>query len=135
MLRELSIDGVLVSPLLPYFVATIPVFWLVDKLLQRFGCYRCLWHPVDVCAAKPPFIPHCRVSRSCLKRALSDRLRDQKAVLSSSQMLRGSIGLLSDPRGHGLSLLRFSSKIRRAQFYQWFSRSRRARGLFSCSRH
>jgi Thiamine pyrophosphate enzyme, C-terminal TPP binding domain len=27
MLRELSIDGVLVSPFLPYFVATIPVFW------------------------------------------------------------------------------------------------------------
>jgi hypothetical protein len=45
MLRELSIDGVLVSPLLPYGVASIPVFWLVDKLLQRFGCYRCFRHP------------------------------------------------------------------------------------------
>jgi protein AaeX len=48
MLRELSIDGVLVSPLLPYFVATIPVFWLVDKLLQRFGFYRLVWHPALV---------------------------------------------------------------------------------------
>jgi protein AaeX len=48
MLRELSIDGVLVSPLLPYCVATIPVFWLVDKLLQRFGGYRCFWHPALV---------------------------------------------------------------------------------------
>ncbi len=48
MLRELSIDGVLVSPLLPYCVATIPVFWLVDKLLQRFGCYRWFWHPALV---------------------------------------------------------------------------------------
>jgi hypothetical protein len=45
MLRELSIDGVLVSPLLPYGVAIIPVFWLVDKLLKRFDCYRCFWHP------------------------------------------------------------------------------------------
>jgi protein AaeX len=45
MLRELSIGGVLVSPLLPYLVATIPVFWLVDKLLQRFGSYRWFWHP------------------------------------------------------------------------------------------
>ena len=48
MLRELSIDGVLVSPLLPYFVATIPVFCLMDKLLQRFGCYRYFWHPALV---------------------------------------------------------------------------------------
>ena len=48
MLRELSIDGVLVSPLLPYFVATIPAFWLVDKLLQRFGFYRLIWHPALV---------------------------------------------------------------------------------------
>ena len=48
MLRELSIGGVLVSPLLPYLVATIPVFWLVDKLLQRFGCYCCFWHPALV---------------------------------------------------------------------------------------
>jgi hypothetical protein len=48
MLRELSIGGVLVSPLLPYFVATIPVFWLVDKLFQRFGGYRWVWHPAMV---------------------------------------------------------------------------------------
>jgi hypothetical protein len=48
MLRELSIGGVLVSSLLPYFVATIPVFWLVDKLLQRFGSYRWFWHPALV---------------------------------------------------------------------------------------
>jgi protein AaeX len=48
MLRELSIGGVLVSPLLPYFVASIPVFWLVDKLLRCFGCYRWFWHPALV---------------------------------------------------------------------------------------
>jgi hypothetical protein len=48
VLREMSIGGVLVSPLLPYFVATIPVFWLVDKLVRRFGCYRRFWHPALV---------------------------------------------------------------------------------------
>jgi hypothetical protein len=48
MLREMSIGGVLVSPLLPYFVANIAVFWLVDKLLQGFVCYRWVWHPALV---------------------------------------------------------------------------------------
>ncbi len=44
MLTEVSIGGVLVPPLLPCLLATIPVFWLVDKLLRRFGCYRFVWH-------------------------------------------------------------------------------------------
>ena len=44
MLTEVSIGGVLVSPLLPCLLATIPVFWLVDKVLRRFGCYRFVWH-------------------------------------------------------------------------------------------
>jgi hypothetical protein len=44
MLTEVSIGGVLVSPLLPCLFVTIPVFWLVDKLLRRFGCYRFVWH-------------------------------------------------------------------------------------------
>jgi hypothetical protein len=44
MLTEVSIGGVLVPPLLPCLLATIPVFWLVDKLLRRFGCYRFFWH-------------------------------------------------------------------------------------------
>jgi hypothetical protein len=48
MLREMSIDGVLVSPLLPYFVASIAIFCFVDKLLQGFGCYRWVWHPALV---------------------------------------------------------------------------------------
>jgi hypothetical protein len=52
MLLEMSIGGVLVSALLPYGVATIPVFWLVDKLLQRVGCYRCFWHPALVRLAR-----------------------------------------------------------------------------------
>jgi hypothetical protein len=33
MLTEVSIGGVLVSPLIPGLFVTIPVFWLVDKLL------------------------------------------------------------------------------------------------------
>src|SRR5258708_5866009 len=37
-----------ICPLLPYCVATIPVFWFVNKLLQPFGCYRCFWHPALV---------------------------------------------------------------------------------------
>jgi hypothetical protein len=48
MLREISIGGVLVSPLLTYFVTSIAVFWLVDKLLQGFVCYRWVWHPALV---------------------------------------------------------------------------------------
>jgi protein AaeX len=48
MLREMSIGGVLMSPLLPLFIATIVIFWLVDKLLQRVGWYRWVWHPALV---------------------------------------------------------------------------------------
>ena len=51
MLTEVSIGGVLVSPLVPCLVITIPVFWLVDKLLRRFGCYRFVWHANLVRAA------------------------------------------------------------------------------------
>ena len=44
MLTEVSIGGVLVSPLVPCLVITISVFWLVDKLLRHFACYRFVWH-------------------------------------------------------------------------------------------
>jgi protein AaeX len=43
-MREISIGGVLVSPLLPCFFMTVPLFWAVDKVLRRFGCYRFVWH-------------------------------------------------------------------------------------------
>jgi protein AaeX len=43
-MRELSIGGVLVSPLLPCFFFTVPLFWAVDKALRRVGCYRFVWH-------------------------------------------------------------------------------------------
>jgi hypothetical protein len=32
------------SPLIPYLIVTIPLFWLTDKLLRRFGWYRFVWH-------------------------------------------------------------------------------------------
>jgi hypothetical protein len=44
MLTEVPIGGVLVPPLIPCLFITVPVFWLVDKLLRRFGCYRFVWH-------------------------------------------------------------------------------------------
>lgn len=44
MLTEVSIGGVLVSQLLPCIFVTIPVFWLVDKLLRHVSYYRFVWH-------------------------------------------------------------------------------------------
>jgi hypothetical protein len=44
MLTEVSIGGVLVSPLIPCLFVTIPIFWLVYKLLRLFACYRFVWH-------------------------------------------------------------------------------------------
>jgi protein AaeX len=43
-MHEISIGGVLVSPLTPCLFAAIPGFWLVDHLLRRFGFYRFVWH-------------------------------------------------------------------------------------------
>ena len=43
-MRELSIGGVLVSPLLPCFFFAVPLFWAVDTTLRRVGCYRFVWH-------------------------------------------------------------------------------------------
>jgi hypothetical protein len=43
-MREISIGGVLVSPLLPCLLMTVPLFWVVDKALRRSGCYRFVWH-------------------------------------------------------------------------------------------
>jgi protein AaeX len=43
-MREISIGGVLVSPLLPCFFLTALLFWVMEKLLRRFGCYKFVWH-------------------------------------------------------------------------------------------
>jgi len=43
-MHEISIGGVLVSPLVPSFFLTVPLFLAVDKVLRRFGCYRFVWH-------------------------------------------------------------------------------------------
>ena len=34
----------MVSPLIPVLFVTIPVFWLVDKLLRHVVYYRFVWH-------------------------------------------------------------------------------------------
>ena len=43
-MREISIGGILVSPLLPCFFLTLPLFWVIEALLRRFGCYKFVWH-------------------------------------------------------------------------------------------
>jgi hypothetical protein len=43
-MHEISIGGVLVSSLIPCLLTTIPIFWVVDYLLRRFGCYHFVWH-------------------------------------------------------------------------------------------
>jgi len=43
-MREISIGGVLVSPLLPSFFLAVPLFWVMEKLLRRLGCYKFVWH-------------------------------------------------------------------------------------------
>jgi hypothetical protein len=43
-MREISIGGILVSPLLPCFFLTLPLFWVIEALLRHFGCYKFVWH-------------------------------------------------------------------------------------------
>ena len=45
MLRELSLFGALAPSLLLYFLAAIPLFVIVDRLIARLGVYRLVWHP------------------------------------------------------------------------------------------
>lgn len=45
MLREISLFGALAPALLIYFLASIPTYFVFDKLLSRAGLYRWLWHP------------------------------------------------------------------------------------------
>lgn len=55
---------------------------------------------------------HCRVSRSQLSGFERPAPRSKGGSKQLADAARRSIGLISDPRGHGLLLLRFSSKIR-----------------------
>ena len=45
MLRELALFGALAPSLLPYFIAAIVLFVVVDRVVARLGVYRFLWHP------------------------------------------------------------------------------------------
>ena len=45
MPHELSIGGVLLPGLLPWFVLSLLVLWGVDAVAGRFALYRHVWHP------------------------------------------------------------------------------------------
>jgi len=45
MLREVSLFGALAPSLLLYFLASVPVFLVLDRLASRLGAYRLLWNP------------------------------------------------------------------------------------------
>jgi hypothetical protein len=45
MLREIGLPGALVPSLLLYFLAAIPLFLVVDRLVSPLGFYRLVWHP------------------------------------------------------------------------------------------
>jgi len=45
VLREIALFGALVPTLLLYFLASILLFVIVDKLIARSGAYSLFWHP------------------------------------------------------------------------------------------
>ncbi len=45
MLREFSLFGALAPSLLLYFVASLLLFVMVDRVITRIGAYRLVWHP------------------------------------------------------------------------------------------
>ena len=45
MLREIAIFGALAPSLLLYFLASILLFVIADRLITRAGAYRLVWHP------------------------------------------------------------------------------------------
>ena len=45
MLRELSMFGALAPSYLFYFLTSILLFVIVDRLATKLGLYRLLWHP------------------------------------------------------------------------------------------
>ncbi len=44
MPRELDVAGVYFPSLLLALFITMPVYWVVDGMLARLGCYRWVWH-------------------------------------------------------------------------------------------
>jgi hypothetical protein len=45
MLREIGLFGALVPSILLYFLSTIPLFLLIDRLAAPLGAYRHDWYP------------------------------------------------------------------------------------------
>ena len=45
MLREIALFGALAPSLLLYFLASILLFVIADRLITRAGAYRLVWHP------------------------------------------------------------------------------------------
>jgi protein AaeX len=45
MLREISLFGALAPSLLLYFLASIALFLVIDRVASLLGFYRLVWHP------------------------------------------------------------------------------------------
>ena len=45
MLREVSLFGALAPSLLLYFLASIVLFLVIDRVASPLGFYRYVWHP------------------------------------------------------------------------------------------
>jgi hypothetical protein len=45
MLREIPLFGALVPSLLLYFLASIALFLVIDRVASPLGFYRFVWHP------------------------------------------------------------------------------------------
>ena len=45
MLREVSLFGALAPSLLLYFLASIALFLVIDRVASPLGFYRLVWHP------------------------------------------------------------------------------------------
>jgi protein AaeX len=45
MLREIGLFGALAPSFLLYFIASVVLFVVVDRVLRRLAFYRLTWHP------------------------------------------------------------------------------------------
>lgn len=45
MLREIGLFGALMPSILFYFLASIPLFLVIDRLASPLGLYRLTWNP------------------------------------------------------------------------------------------
>ena len=45
MIKEISLGGVYLPPMLGYLLGTALVWWLLRYAIGRLGLYRFVWHP------------------------------------------------------------------------------------------